>query len=136
MVIQFKYYVLNYNHNKQQIELYNIFNNIHVQEWTERAVKKYIRSPKNFTYKSYSYSNDLEVITGFAAFVRELDGIIAWQERGRSEYEMSCGYKFETDCNKLQATDCYEQAHLNIEIIAREVIRAYKQYLKNSKDGE
>ena len=49
---------------------------------------------------------------------------------------MSCGYKFETDGNKLQATDCYEQAHMNIEIIVREVIRQYKEQMKKTKDGE
>lgn len=130
---QFEYYVLNYNRNKQKVESYNTFNNVHVQEYTEKVVRKYIRSPKNFTYKPF---DEQEIIYGFDAFVRELDDIIAWQERGRSEYEMSCGYKFETDCNRLQATDCYEQVHLNIEIIAREVIRVYKQYLKNSKGGE
>ena len=110
--VRFEYYVLNYDHNKQKVESYNIFNNIYVQEYTEKAVKKYIRSPKNFEYKSFG---EQETIYGFDAFVRELDGIIAWQERGRSEYEMSCGYKFETDVNKLKATDCYEQTHLNID---------------------
>ena len=125
--MQFEYYVLNYNHNEQKVKSYNIFNNIYVQEYTEKAVRKYLRSPKKFTYKSF---DGKEEIYGFDAFVRELDGIIQWQEWGRSEYEMSCGYKFETDCNKLQSTDCYEQCKPNMGMIAREVIWQYKQQKK------
>ena len=131
IIIQFEYYVLNYDFNKQKVESFNIFRNIHVQEYTEKAVRKYLRSPKNYTYKSF---DGKEVIYGFDALVRELDGIIQWQEWGRSEYEMSCGYKFETDCNKLQATDCYEQCKPNMKMIAREVIWQYKQQQKKEKD--
>ena len=129
-VIQFKYYVLNYNHNEQKVKPYNIFNNVYVQEYTEKAIRKYLRNPKKFTYKSF---DGKEVLYGFDAFVRELDSIIQWQEWSRSEYEMSCGYKFETDCNKLQSTDCYEQCKPNMGMIAREVIWQYKQQKK--KDG-
>ena len=32
--------------------------------------------------------------------------------------------------------DCYEQAHMNIEMITREVIRQYKEQKKKEKDGE
>ena len=129
-VIQFKYYVLNYNHNEQKVKPYNIFNNVYVQEYTEKAIRKYLKNPKKFTYKSF---DGKEVLYGFDAFVRELDSIIQWQEWSRSEYEMSCGYKFETDCNKLQSTDCYEQCKPNMGMIAREVIWQYKQQKK--KDG-
>ena len=128
--MQFEYYVLNYDCNAKKIVPFNIFRNIHVQEWTEKAVRKYLRSPKNFTYKSF---DDKEILHGFDAFVKELDSIIRWQEWGRSEYEMSCGYKFETDCNKLQATDCYEQCKPNMKIIVREVIWQYKQQQKKEK---
>ena len=128
--MQFEYYVLNYDHNKQKVEPFNIFMNIHVQECTEKEIKKYLRNPKNYAYKSF---DGQEVIYGFDALVKELDSIIRWQEWGRSEYEMSCGYKFETDCNKLQSTDCYEQCKPNMGMIAREVIWQYKQQKK--KDG-
>ena len=125
--IQFEYYVLNYNHNKQKVKPYNIFNNVYVQEITEKAVRKYLRNPKKFTYKSF---DGKEVIYGFNAFVKELDGIIKWQEWSRCGYEMGVCGKFETDCTKIQVTDCYEQAHMNIEIIAREVIYQYEQHKK------
>ena len=128
--MQFEYYVLNYDCNAKKIVPFNIFRNILVQEWAEKAVRKYLRSPKNFTYKSF---DGKEILHGFDALVKELDSIIRWQEWGRSEYEMSCGYKFETDCNKLQSTDCYEQCKPNMGMIAREVIWQYKQQKK--KDG-
>lgn len=126
--IRFKYYVLNYNHNENQVEPFNIFNNIHVQEWTEKTVKKYLRNPKKFTYKSF---DGQEVLHGFDAFVKELDSIIQWQEWGRSEYEISVGDAFENDCNRLEKWDCYQQAKPNIEMIAREVVFQYKNTREN-----
>ena len=128
--MQFEYYVLNYDCNAKKIVPFNIFRNILVQEWAEKAVRKYLRSPKNFTYKSF---DGKEILHGFDALVRELDGIIAWQEHWRREYEISVGDLFETDCNKLEKWDCYGQAHMNIEMIAHEVIRQYKEQKK--KDG-
>lgn len=125
--MQFEYYVLNYDHNKQKVEPFNIFNNVWVQKLTEREVIKYLRSPKKYKYESFF--GEKEIICGFDGLVKRIDGIIAGEEWGR------CGYKFETDCNKLQATDCYEQAHMNIETITREVIRQYKEQ-KKVKDGE
>lgn len=133
IVIQFEYYVLNYNHNEQKVKSYNIFNNIHVQEYTEKAIRKYLRNPKKFTYKSF---DGKEVLYGFDAFVRELDGIIQWQEWARFEYEISCGYAFEDDCEKLEKVDCYYQAHANIETIAREVLFQFKQNKKEERVGE
>ena len=128
--MQFEYYVLNYDCNVKKIVPFNIFRNILVQEWAEKAVRKYLRSPKNFTYKSF---DGKEILHGFDAFVREIDGIIKSEEWSRREYEISVGDLFETDCNKLEKWDCYGQAHMNMEMIAREVIYQYKQQKK--KDG-
>ena len=128
--MQFEYYVLNYDCNAKKIVPFNIFRNILVQEWTEKAVRKYLRSPKNFTYKSF---DGKEILHGFDALVKELDGIIAWQEHWRREYEISVGDLFETDCNKLEKWDTYSQAKPNMVIIAHEVIRQYKEQKK--KDG-
>ena len=126
--MQFEFYVLNYNHNKQKIEMYNIFNNILVQEWTEKMVRKYLRSPKNFSHKPFNENE--EVIYGFDALVKEIDGIIRWQEWSRFEYECSCGYAFETNYKKLKKIDCYYQAHANIETIVHDVLRQYKEQKK------
>ena len=128
--MQFEYYVLNYDCNAKKIVPFNIFRNIHVQEWTEQAVRKYLRSPKNFTYKSF---DGKEILHGFDALVKELDGIVKCEEWSRREYEVSVGDAFEDNCEKLEKWDCYGQAHMNMEMIAREVIWQYKQQKK--KDG-
>ena len=128
--MRFEYCVLNYDCNAKKIVPFNIFRNILVQEWAEKAVRKYLRSPKNFTYKSF---DGKEILHGFDALVKELDGIIAWQEHWRREYEISVGDLFETDCNKLERWDTYSQAKPNMVIIAHEVIRQYKEQKK--KDG-
>lgn len=130
--MQFEFYVLNYDFNKKKVVNYNIFNNIRVQEWTERAVKKYLRAPKKFSYTPFG--KDIETIYGFDAFVRELDRTIAWQERGRREYECSVGDAFTTDCNKLEKIDCYYQSKPNMEIISREVIFQYKKQLREKNE--
>lgn len=129
--MQFEFYVLNYNHHKQKVEMYNIFNNIRVQESTENAVKRYLRNPKKFLH--IPFGRDQEVVYGFDALVREIDSIIAWQECCRREYEIGVGDAFETDCNKLEKIDCWYQAHANVEMIAHEVIRQYKEQLKEKK---
>ena len=129
--MQFKFYVLNYDTNRKKVEMFNIFNNINVQEWTEKAIKKYLRSPKKFKYESYNKNE--EVIYGFDALIREIDSIIRWQEYGRREYEISVGDAFEDDCNKLKKWDCYQQARPNVEMITREVLWQYKQQLKEKE---
>ena len=83
--MQFEYYVLNYDCNAKKIVPFNIFRNIHVQEWAEKAVKKFIRSPKNYVYKSFDGKDE---IYGFDALVKEIDHIIKWQEWSRCGYEM------------------------------------------------
>ena len=128
--MQFKYYVLNYDCNAKKIVPFNIFRNIHVQEWTEKAVRKYLHSPKNFTYKSF---DGKEILHGFDALVKELDGIIKSEEWSRREYEISVGDLFETDINNYEKWDTYSQAKPNMVIIAHEVIRQYKEQKK--KDG-
>lgn len=130
--MQFEYYVLNYDCNKKKVIPFNIFRNINVQEYTEREVRKYLRSPKNYTYKSF---NEKEEIYGLDALVKEIDHIIKWQEWGRRGYEVSVGDAFETDCEKLEKWDCYGQAAPNMKMITHEVIRQYKEQ-KKAKDGE
>jgi len=132
--VQFEFYVLNYDFNKKKVINYNIFNNIRVQEWTEKTVRKYLRSPKNFKYEKF-WSNE-EPIYGFDALVKEIDGIIRWQEWSRREYEISVGDAFESDISKLEKWDCYAQAHPNAEIIAHTVLRQYKEQLKKQKENK
>ena len=136
--MQFEYYVLNYNPNANKIEPFNIFRNCYVQEYTEKAVRKYLRSPKNYKYvvqhKNDFLGREEIAVYGFDALVKEIDSIIAWQERGRREYECSVGDAFTTDYNKLEKIDCYYQSKPNMKIIAREVIFQYKKQLKEKNE--
>lgn len=155
--MKFEFYVLNYDHNKKKVINFNIFNNILVQEWTERTIRKYLRSPKKFKYESFH--KDEEVLYGFDALVKELDRTIAWGEWSKREYEISVSDAFVTEISdvvreiekgnltnenlydelkklaqrspKLEKWDCYKQAKPNMVMIAHEVLRQYKEQKKN-----
>ena len=133
--MQFEFYVLNYDFNKKKVVNYNIFNNIRVQEWTEKEVRKYLRAPKKYKhivqYENKILGREEIAIYGFDALVEEIDRTIKWGEWSKREYEISVGDAFETDINKLEKWDTYSQAHPNAEIIAYTVIRQYKEQLKN-----
>lgn len=130
--MQFEFYVLNYDCNKKEVINFNIFNNIRVQEWTEKAVRKYLRAPKKFSYTPLG--KDVETIYGFDALVREMDSIIRCEEWSRRQYEISVSDAFETDIDNLEKWDCYMQAKPNMVIIAHEVIRQYKEQLKKESE--
>ena len=127
--MQFEYYVLNYNPNAKKIEPFNIFRNCYVQEYTEKAIKKYLRSPKNYKYEKYGE----DTLYGFEGLCQEIERIIQWQEWSRREYEISVGDAFEKDCEYLEKWDCYMQAKSNIPMIARECIYQYKEQRKEQK---
>ena len=133
--MQFEFYVLNYDTNKKKVVNYNIFNNISVQEWTEKEVRKYLRAPKKYKhivqYENKFLGREEIAIYGFDALVEEIDRTIACGERSKREYEIGVCDAFETDINKLEKWDTYSQAHPNAEIIAYTVIRQYKEQLKN-----
>lgn len=160
--MQFKYYVMNYDYNQKKVEMYNVFQNCSVQEWTEKAVRKYLRSPKKFKYIK-QYKNEFlgieeDAIYGFEALVEEIRRTIAWQERGRREYEINVSdaftyeirdivkdldkysslgdlkeelIKISTRNPKLEKWDCYQQCEPNMVAITHEVIRQYKEQIKN-----
>lgn len=127
--MQFEYYVLNYNTNAKKIEPFNIFRNCYVQEYTEKTIKKYLRSSKNYKYERYGE----DTLYGFEGLCKEIERIIQWQEWSRCEYEIAVGDAFEKDCNKLEKWDCYMQAKPNIPMIARECIYQYKEQRKEQK---
>lgn len=157
--MQFEFYVLNYDWNKKKVINYNVFNNILVQERTEKAVKKYLRNPKKFKYESFY--KDVEPIYGFDALCKEIEGIIRHEEWARCEYEIAVGSHFITEIydvlreigrgniavenlydelkkinsrnSKLEKVDCFGQTKPNIPMITREVIWQYKQHLRKGK---
>lgn len=133
--MQFEYYVLNYDFNGHKVEMFNIFRNIHLQEETEKEVRKYLRSPKKYC----CIKRGLEVgehiyFYGFEGLCETIQSLIMWQEWARREYEISVGDAFEDDLSKFEKWDCYYQCVPNIPMITREVIWQYKQQLKERKN--
>ena len=160
--MQFEYYVLNHNFNKDKIELFNIFNNYYVQKWTEKEIRKYLRSPKNYKYESFF--KDEKTTYGFDGLCKRFEQILRCEEWSRCEYEIAVGGIFITELSdiiravereeitvdevyeeiqkknkrnsKLEKWDCFQQAQKNIPMIMRECIWQYKQQKKKTKDGE
>ena len=156
--MQFEFYVLNHDFNRNKVEMFNIFRNIYVQEWTEKAIKKYLRSPKKFKYESFF---NKEVVYGFDGLCKEIESIFRHELWSRCEYEIAVGSLFTTEIrdvirevereniavenlydelkkidsrnSKLEKWDCFGQAKPNIPMIVREVIYQYKEQLK--KEG-
>lgn len=122
-----EYYILKYDANRKEVVRYNIFQNIHIYERTEKETKKYLRSPKKYSRKKFLSE---EILYGFEAFCEEIKMIIKCELWSRRQYEISVGDAFETDCDKLEKLDGYYQCEKNIPVIAREVIYQYKQKRK------
>ena len=127
--MQFEFYVLNYDCNKKKVIMYNIFNNINVQECAEKMIRQSLRNPKKFSYTPVG--KDAATLYGFDALVKEIDGIIRCEQWARREYEIGVCDAFETDINKLEKWDVYSQAKPNMVMIAHEVLRQYKEQKKH-----
>jgi hypothetical protein len=108
----YEFYVLNYDFNAKKVINFNIFQNWSVVESVNEAVEKYSRNEMNI--------DELR---------EEIRKIIAWQEWGRREYEISVGDAFETNCDKLEKWDCYAQALPNINLITDMCINRYKEWI-------
>lgn len=137
--VNLEFYVLNYNWNENKVVNYNIFNNIHVYEFTIKAVKKYLRNQSKYSKTIYGYGDkETKILYGKEAFVEELRSIIQWQEWSRREYEISVGDAFESDINKMEKWDCYQQFLPNKELVADYVINQYRKFKKKTKrkDGD
>ena len=163
---KFEFYVLNFNSNSKQVEMFNIFNNATVYNRTLSAVKKYCRSPKNYSYTKFAcHSKDDKKIYGFEGLCAEIESVIKYEEWGRHEYEILAGnvltgsYQMDYDKNEegngndienklkklkslekdikaLKKWDCYAQALPNIELIAREVIFQYRKWKKSEENNK
>lgn len=128
--LQFEYYVLRYDWNNKKVITWNIFNNINVQEWTEKAVKKYLRNPKQYCYETYVGNGVYSGVQGFEALCKEIDSVLRHDLWSRREYEISVSDAFEDNIDNFEKWDCYMQCKPNIPIITREVIRQYKEQRK------
>lgn len=110
--LQFEWYVLNENFNRS-IEHFNIFNNILVNEETNKLCVKYKKDKMSFE-----------------EFTEKLNNIIKWQEWSRCEYEIVVGSLFAHEEKDLKKIDCYQQALPNMKIIAKYVLEEYYPKLK------
>lgn len=112
--LQFEWYVLNeYFNRNHSIEPFNIFNNIHVNEETNKLCVKYKKDKMSFE-----------------DFTEELRKIIMWQEWSRCEYEILVSSLFDDKKEHEKKIDCYEQALPNMKIIAKYVLEEYYPKLK------
>lgn len=164
--MQFEYYVLNENFNRTEIIMFNVFKNGYVQQASEKAIKKYLKSPKKFEFKPYSHND--ETLYGWDAFVATIDGIIKHEEWARCEYEVLVGSLFIVEARAvlkdileknvedmiprsvieeklnnrkiqndiLHKIDCYSQCKPNMQMICHEIIRQYKEQFKQERENK
>lgn len=114
--LKFEWYVLNDNFNRKEIVPFNIFNNITVNQRTNKLCSQ---------YKTHKMS--------FEDFTEQLRRIIMCEEWSRCEYEILVNGMF-SDEDKVQKIDCYAQALPNIKIIAKYVLEEYYPRLKINLD--
>lgn len=101
-----KWYVLNHNFNKNEIELFNIFDNWKFKEGVEEELKKY---------------------TIFSEFVDKLDRLAMYCFWCKTEYEILCCGLFPKSADELEKIDIYTQLKNNIETLAKYVILEYNK---------
>lgn len=114
--LKFEWYVLNDNFNRKEIVPFNIFNNITVNQRTNKLCSR---------YKTHKMS--------FEDFTEQLRRIIMCEEWSRCEYEILVNGMF-SDEDRVQKIDCYAQALPNIKIIAKYVLEEYYPKLKINLD--
>ena len=130
--MKFEYYVLNYDINRNKVIMFNIFNNIKLNEETYKCVERYVEQDEKYTYKVYSYNSDTE-LHGYEAFKPEILSYIRWQEWSRVEYEIGVTEPFPDRKSKIEKWDCYSQCEPNIDAICGEIIRQYVNHKENIK---
>jgi len=102
-----KWYVLNHDFNKNEIELFNIFNSFKFNEGVEKLLKKY---------------------TTFSTFVDELNSLAMYCFWCKAEYEIACGGLFAESADDLEKIDIYTQLKNNIEPLAIYILTEYNKH--------
>ncbi len=115
---EFEFYVIRYDINKRDIEMWNIFNNWLLAGSVFLNCKKYLRYKKDYTLENLRED------------IRE---DIMWQECSRVEYEISAGDPFPRDVSELKKVDAYWQALPNLNIITDMCIERTRKFLKEGK---
>lgn len=114
----YEFYVIRYDINKENVEMWNIFNNWVVSVEVFKQCKKHLRNKKKFTFEELQ---------------EEVRRTIMSQEWSRIEYEVSVGRPFLDDVNELKKVDAYWQANPNIKLITEMCLKKTKDFLKEKK---
>ena len=112
----YEFYVINYDLNKRNVGMWNIFNNWVVSVEVFKQCKKHLRNRKKFTFEELQ---------------EEVRKIIMWQEWSRVEYEISVGKPFLDNVNELKKVDAYWQAEPNMKVITEMCIKRTKEFLRS-----
>ena len=115
----YEFYVVRYDINKRDVEMWNIFQNWLVGEHVFKDCKKYLRNKKELSFEELK---------------EKIRRTIMWQEWSRVEYEISVGDPFPRDMDKLKKIDAYYQALPNMELITKMCIEKTKEFLKEKKN--
>lgn len=107
-----KWYVLNHDFNKDEIEAFNIFNSSNFNEGVEKALKNY---------------------TTFENFVNELDKVAMYSFWCKAEYEILCS-GLVTKNDRVEKIDVYTQIKPNIELLAWNIVSNYNKHKRKKLD--
>ena len=133
--MQFEYYVLNYDCNKRKVESFNIFRNCLVQEHTEKAVRKYLRNPKNYKYvvqhKNDFLGREEIAVYGFDGLCKRFEQILRHEEWSRCKYEIAVGGIFITELSDIVRE--VERGEIAVEDIYEEIQKRNKRNSKLEK---
>lgn len=103
-----KWYVLNYDFNKKEVENFNIFRSTRFIDGVQDLLKHYIT---------------------FEDFVEKLENELRYAFWSKREYEISVSDAFEIDLNKYEKIDVYSQVKPNVRILAKYIIDNYNDGL-------
>ena len=95
-----KFNVLNYDHSRNKVEMFNVFNNIHVLERSVEAIEEYKKDKDTEKLKD--------------AILKA----VKYEENGRYQYEVLVG-PFADSYDKLEKWNCYEQFESNIDMFIK-----------------
>lgn len=101
------FYVLNYDHSRNKVEMFNVFNNVYVLESSIEAIEEYRKD------------RDVEKLKD------SILKAVKYEEYGRYQYEVLVG-PFSDEYDKLEKWDCYKQFESNIDMFIKYLVSSLK----------
>ena len=102
--------VMRYNFNAKEVEFFNIFRNIRLQEGLENLIKNY---------------------TTFNKFKEDLSHELKYCFLGKCEYEVVVGDIVIKTLDELEKVDVYAQLEPNLDILAKYIIDEVNKHKRN-----